>query len=115
MGDLVIQASKYTVEVEWLTSNNSREKIIKQQDKMKDHLRRESVVDIQDDGDPYWFNNPQYRLSVDEVVEVRLSLRRTVTVFPDNGETYCSYLFVGETFLNQRLCVAGVHQPDAAG
>lgn len=40
------------------------------QDKMKDSLRRESVVDIQDDGDPYWFNNPQYRLSADEPVEV---------------------------------------------
>lgn len=37
---------------------------------MKDYLRRESVVDIQDDGDPYWFNNPQYRLSVDEPLEV---------------------------------------------
>lgn len=37
---------------------------------MKDSLRRESVVDIQDDGDPYWFNNPQYRLSADEPVEV---------------------------------------------
>lgn len=37
---------------------------------MKDYLRRESVVDIQDDGDPYWFNNPQYRLSADEPLEV---------------------------------------------
>lgn len=37
---------------------------------MKDSLRRESVVDIQDDGDPYWFNNPQYRLSADEPLEV---------------------------------------------
>lgn len=37
---------------------------------MKDSLRRESVVDIQEDGDPYWFNNPQYRLSADENVEV---------------------------------------------
>ncbi|CAM9797164.1 unnamed protein product [Pylaiella littoralis] len=44
------------------------------QDKMKDSLRRESVVDIQDDGDPYWFNNPQYRLSTDEPVEVYISL-----------------------------------------
>lgn len=40
------------------------------QDKMKDALRRESLVDIQDDGDPYWFNNPQYRLTVDEPTEV---------------------------------------------
>lgn len=39
---------------------------------MKDSLRRESVVDIQDDGDPYWFNNPQYRLTADETVEVRV-------------------------------------------
>lgn len=39
---------------------------------MKDYLRRESVVDIQDDGDPYWFNNPQYRLSADEPLEVGL-------------------------------------------
>eukprot|EP00752_Nemacystus_decipiens_P004064 g3721.t2 len=44
------------------------------QDKMKDSLRRESVVDIQDDGDPYWFNNPQYRLSADEPLEVYISL-----------------------------------------
>ncbi|CAN0542183.1 unnamed protein product, partial [Ectocarpus sp. 8 AP-2014] len=44
------------------------------QDKMKDSLRRESVVDIQDDGDPYWFNNPQYRLTADETVEVYISL-----------------------------------------
>ncbi|CAN0512212.1 unnamed protein product, partial [Ectocarpus sp. 12 AP-2014] len=43
-------------------------------DKMKDSLRRESVVDIQDDGDPYWFNNPQYRLTADETVEVYISL-----------------------------------------
>lgn len=43
---------------------------VEPQDKMKDSLRRESVVDIQDDGDPYWFNNPQYRLSTDEPVEV---------------------------------------------
>ncbi len=40
------------------------------QDRMKDCLRRESAVDIQEDGDPYWFNNPQYRLSADENVEV---------------------------------------------
>lgn len=40
------------------------------QEKMKDSLRRESVVNIQDDGDPYWFNNPQYRLTVDEPAEV---------------------------------------------
>lgn len=44
---------------------------------MKDSLRRESVVDIQDDGDPYWFNNPQYRLTADDTVEVR----GTVTSF----------------------------------
>eukprot|EP00903_Cladosiphon_okamuranus_P016865 g15549.t2 len=44
------------------------------QDRMKDSLRRESVVDIQDDGDPYWFNNPQYRLSADEPLEVYISL-----------------------------------------
>lgn len=37
---------------------------------MKDSLRRESVVDIQADGDPYWFNNPQYRLTSDEPLEV---------------------------------------------
>lgn len=37
---------------------------------MKDSLRRESVVDIQEHGDPYWFNNPQYRLSADELTEV---------------------------------------------
>lgn len=44
---------------------------------MKNHLRRESVVEIQDDGDPYWFNNPQYRLSADEVVEVRITTKVT--------------------------------------
>ncbi|CAM9184574.1 unnamed protein product [Hapterophycus canaliculatus] len=58
------------------------------QDKMKDHLRRESVVDIQDDGDPYWFNNPQYRLSVNEIVEVYISLmqqdRRSVNHLREN-------------------------------
>lgn len=43
---------------------------------MKDALRRESVVDIQDDGDPYWFNNPQYRLSADELAEVGVLLTR---------------------------------------
>lgn len=43
---------------------------------MKDALRRESVVDIQDDGDPYWFNNPQYRLSADEPAEVGVLLAR---------------------------------------
>lgn len=37
---------------------------------MKDSLRRESAVDIQDDGDPYWFNNPQYRLTTEEPLEV---------------------------------------------
>lgn len=37
---------------------------------MKDSLRRESVVHIQDDSDPYWFNNPQYRLTVDDPTEV---------------------------------------------
>lgn len=37
---------------------------------MKDSLRRESVVDIQHDGDPYWFNNPQFRLTIDEPTEV---------------------------------------------
>lgn len=46
---------------------------------MKDALRRESVVDIQDDGDPYWFNNPQYRLSANEPVEVSVPLRRSVS------------------------------------
>lgn len=47
---------------------------------MKDSLRRESMVDIQDDSDPYWFNNPQYRLSVEEPTEVgsRLSIHGLV-------------------------------------
>lgn len=53
---------------------------LEEQNKMKDSLRRESMVDIQDDSDPYWFNNPQYRLSVEEVTEVgsRLSIHGLV-------------------------------------
>lgn len=43
---------------------------------MKELLRRESMIDIQDDSDPYWFNNPQYRLAVEETSEVSAMLGR---------------------------------------
>ncbi|CAN0117206.1 unnamed protein product, partial [Phaeothamnion confervicola] len=32
---------------------------------VKDALRRSSLVDIQPDSDPFWFNNPQYRLTTE--------------------------------------------------
>ncbi|CAM9968754.1 unnamed protein product, partial [Sphacelaria rigidula] len=58
------------------------------QEKMKDSLRRESVVHIQDDSDPYWFNNPQYRLTVNDPTEVHISLmqqdRRSANHLRDN-------------------------------
>lgn len=42
------------------------------------------MVDIQEDGDPYWFNNPQYRLSADENVEVgRFTLSSKSVVLKD--------------------------------
>lgn len=49
---------------------------------MKDLLRRESVVDIQADGDPYWFNNPQYRLTSDEPLEVGQSPTSGLSCLP---------------------------------
>lgn len=91
---------------------------------MKDYLRRESVVDIQDDGDPYWFNNPQYRLSADEPLEVRLSTafvvhqvvvhnrlgnHHIVPLFTLTDSEKWSYNFVGY------YLVVGVHQLDATG
>jgi Calpain family cysteine protease len=55
------------------------------QARMKENLRRTSVVDVQQDGDPFWFNNPQYRLTVDKPTEVLVSLMQQVCMICNNG------------------------------
>lgn len=87
---------------------------------MKDSLRRESVVDIQDDGDPYWFNNPQYRLSADEPLEVGLVATPMARQVVETGwYTITMQLFSLADSDNGRwirhTLVTGVHQLDAAG
>ena len=93
---------------------------------MKDLLRRESVVDIQADGDPYWFNNPQYRLTSDEPLEVGQSpTRYHVCLYRRIAWGAVRIVIGGHAIVLiasgvLRLCCAhfpttGLHKLDAAG
>ncbi|KAG5190210.1 hypothetical protein JKP88DRAFT_175932 [Tribonema minus] len=57
-------------------------------DAVAESLRRTTMVDVQPDGDPFWFNNPQYRLTVDKPTEVLISLmqqdRRSASYLREN-------------------------------
>ncbi|CAM9418138.1 unnamed protein product [Chrysoparadoxa australica] len=58
------------------------------QRKLSDSIRRGSLTSIQAEGDPSWFNNPQYRLTVDAPTRILVSLlqqdRRTTGHLKDN-------------------------------